>query len=171
NIANDDSPLVFFFQGGWNSRSFIVLDTTKMKIISIKLQERMNNSTYHYYFVGGVQGGEITVRRETRTRVGDDLEFTFGIFKAKFPEALKRFERAALARDNPEKLKREEDDRRFAKVDQKMMNEEMNQMRLKIDKLEKDKLELKGEVNEMKGKLDESNGKYKKLLMMFGRNK
>ncbi|GMT25683.1 hypothetical protein PFISCL1PPCAC_16980, partial [Pristionchus fissidentatus] len=117
-----------------------VLDTTTMEILSIKFPELDNYSkTYHYYVMVGVHGGEITVRRRTETQVGDKWEFTFEICNAKFPEALKKFEQAAIARDSREKIKREEDERRFAEVDQKMnsMNDEMNKMRLRVDELER----------------------------------
>ncbi|GMT17878.1 hypothetical protein PFISCL1PPCAC_9175, partial [Pristionchus fissidentatus] len=160
NIANDDSPLVYCCQYEMNSCSLIVLDTTTMGILSIKLLRPMDESTVEYYYIiVGVHGGEIIVGRKTVTKVGDKVEDTFEICKAKFPEALKHFEKAALAR---EKQKSEEDERRFAEVDQKMnsMNDEMNQMRLRIDELERENMELKD-------KLEESNGKYKKLIMML----
>ncbi|GMT25675.1 hypothetical protein PFISCL1PPCAC_16972, partial [Pristionchus fissidentatus] len=167
-FANDNSPLVFFCPYEMNSCSLFVLDTTTMEILSLKLQERMNNSIYQYYFVAGVHEGEITMRRTTRTEVGDKEELTFEICNAKFPEALKNCEKAALARDIREKIKREENERRFAEVDQKMnsMNDEMNQMRLKIDELERKYLIFFLQNTKLKDQVAESNGKYKKLLMM-----
>ncbi|GMT25686.1 hypothetical protein PFISCL1PPCAC_16983, partial [Pristionchus fissidentatus] len=111
---NDDSPLVFYCQGGWNSCSLIALDTTKMEILSIKLPEPENNPTTNYwYYIVGVHGGEITVRRKTETTVGDKVEFTFEICKAKFRNASIKFElEAAIQLAIREEREREEEKRR-----------------------------------------------------------
>ncbi|GMT25658.1 hypothetical protein PFISCL1PPCAC_16955, partial [Pristionchus fissidentatus] len=113
-IANDDSPLVYFCPFDRKSYSLFVLDTTTMEIFSIKLPERMNDSNYHYYFVGGVHEGEIIVRRRTNTIVGKNLEYTDEICKVKFSEAIKMFEKAAVERDqrgNVGKKRREEEEK------------------------------------------------------------
>ncbi|GMT25713.1 hypothetical protein PFISCL1PPCAC_17010, partial [Pristionchus fissidentatus] len=84
--------------------------TTTMEILSIKLPERMNNSNYHYYYIVGVHGGEIAVRRETRTRVGEKEKETYEICKAKFPEALKQLEEAIP--EIREKREKEEEEKK-----------------------------------------------------------
>ncbi|GMT17870.1 hypothetical protein PFISCL1PPCAC_9167, partial [Pristionchus fissidentatus] len=81
-FANDDSPLVFFCPYGMNSCSLFVLDTSTMEILSFKLPRSVNYSTTCYnYFIVGVHGGEIYVRRATETIVGSKWENTFEICK------------------------------------------------------------------------------------------
>ncbi|GMT25436.1 hypothetical protein PFISCL1PPCAC_16733, partial [Pristionchus fissidentatus] len=93
--ANDDSPLVYF--NGKYDFSLFVLDTTTMEILSIKFPRPVNDSTIEYsYNIVGVHGGEITVKRQTKIEEGDKWEMTNEICKAKFPEALKKFEKAAV---------------------------------------------------------------------------
>ncbi|GMT17876.1 hypothetical protein PFISCL1PPCAC_9170 [Pristionchus fissidentatus] len=116
-FANDDSPVVYFCPHDRNSFSLFVLDTTTMEILSIKLPERMNYSTYHYYFIVGVHEGEITVSRSsTTTKVGNKWETTHEICKAKFPEILKKLERAAVERDRTREKKRKEEEKIFEEV-------------------------------------------------------
>ncbi|GMT25428.1 hypothetical protein PFISCL1PPCAC_16725, partial [Pristionchus fissidentatus] len=114
-----------------------VLDTTTMEILSLKLPKTLNDSTrYSYYMVVDVHGGEIDVCRRMNTE--DTWIGTNEICKTKFPEALKNFAEAALARDiqergEEEKIKREED------VDQNMNSliEKINRIQLRVDELER----------------------------------
>ncbi|GMT25701.1 hypothetical protein PFISCL1PPCAC_16998, partial [Pristionchus fissidentatus] len=115
SYSNDHSPLVYFCRTP--DEPLLVLDTTTMDTLSIKLP-RMNSSVVSCnYNMVGVYGGEITMRRERVTKVGDDkYEFAYEFCKAKFPEALKYFERWAMIRDRTadiEKKWTENEEKRF----------------------------------------------------------
>ncbi|GMT17874.1 hypothetical protein PFISCL1PPCAC_9172, partial [Pristionchus fissidentatus] len=186
-IANDDSPLLFFCASEENSCSLFVLDTTTLETLSLKLPRPVNDSRTKYrYNIVGVHGGEITVKRtkgEQWVRLYYSNQLTVEICKAKFPEALKNLERASVERDRigsvqekrrrggKEKERKEEDEeRRFEELQETMkksiseqvrnkMYSMIDEIRLRMDALERENTKLKDQVAE-------SNGKYKKLLMM-----
>ncbi|GMT25682.1 hypothetical protein PFISCL1PPCAC_16979, partial [Pristionchus fissidentatus] len=109
----------------------LVLDTTTLETLSIKLPHPGNYSACRYFMVGA-HGGEITVKQITTPKEGPQ---TIALCKSKFPEAFIPFEEAVpeirekREKEEEERRKIEEEERRRREEEEKRRREEEREKR------------------------------------------